>query len=111
MKKTFGLSYIEYLILFLMQFVICDLFFYETKNVHHLEIWLVRFIQACNASFSDIMMWWCLSLSSARVLQVKVTTLDAYLEHKQACKMELFTKNLNGFQSLTIFARSSISDV
>ena len=36
---------------------------------------------------------------------------EAYLEPCQTSKMELFTKIVNGFSYLNIFAKSSISDV
>ena len=38
-------------------------------------------------------------------------SVEAYSEPCQASKMELFTKKVNYFQSLTIFAKSSILDI
>ena len=37
--------------------------------------------------------------------------LETYSEHSQRFKMELFAKIMNGFQPITIFAKSSILDV
>ena len=36
---------------------------------------------------------------------------EEYLENGQSSKMEVFTKIVNSFSSLTIFAKSSILDV
>ena len=40
-----------------------------------------------------------------------IKTAEVYWKSSQASKMELFVKILNGFQSLTMFSKSSVLDV
>ena len=43
--------------------------------------------------------------------QMSIENSEAYLEPCQTSKTDIFAKIINGFQSLTIFAKSSITDI
>ena len=53
----------------------------------------------------------CLTEDLKILLKFKIFNTETYSEPSRISQMELFAKIVNGFQPLTIFARSSILDV
>ena len=85
------------------------------RNVRLKNLWINIFVQLFN-KFGWIFCFWfylvgCYLWYSNSFKNETSVTLEAYSELCQTSKMEVFTKIVNGFSFLTIFAKSSISDL